>query len=117
MVALSEITPINDDFIEDPDEKSSLNRERIRRARFTFSSVVIPIGSTLYFSRNSNNTVKVVDDRRVEFEGQITSLSDATLTLLQRDYGWNANAVQGTNFWEFENETLRDRRLRLEEED
>ena len=113
LVEEQEITPSRD-FVEDADEQQSLNKERTRRSNFTFSSVGIPFGSTLHFVRDETITVKVVDDRNVEFEGKVTSLSQSSLTLLTRDYGWKASTVAGPQFWVYENETLSERRSRLE---
>jgi hypothetical protein len=115
LVEEQEITPSRD-FVEDADEQQSLNKERTRRSNFTFSSVGIPVGSTLHFVRDESITVKVVDDRNVEFEGKVTSLSQSSLTLLTRDYGWKASTVAGPQFWVYENETLSERRSRLEGE-
>ena len=115
LVEEQEITPSRD-FVEDADEQQSLNKERTRRSNFTFSSVGIPVGSTLHFVRDENITVEVVDDRNVEFEGKVTSLSQSSLTLLTRDYGWKASTVAGPQFWVYENETLSERRGRLESE-
>ena len=115
LVELKNITP-NQDFVEDSEEQQSLNKERTRRSNFTFLSVGIPVGSTLHFVRDESITVKVVDDRNVEFEGKVTSLSQSSLTLLSRDYGWKASTVAGPQFWVYENETLSERRSRLEVE-
>ena len=115
LVELKNITP-NQDFVEDSDEQQSLNKERTRRSNFTFSSVGIPVGSTLHFVRNESITVNVVDDRNVDFEGKVTSLSQSSLTLLTRDYGSKASTVAGPQYWVYENETLSERRSRLESE-
>ena len=115
LVELKNITP-NQDFVEDSDEQQSLNKERTRRSNFTFSSVGIPVGSTLHFVRNESITVNVVDDRNVDFEGKVTSLSQSSLTLLTRDYGSKASTVAEPQYWVYENETLSERRSRLESE-
>ena len=115
LVEVQNITP-NSDFVEDQDEQQSLNKERGRRSNFTFSSVGIPVGSVLHFVRDEDVTVTVVDDRNVEFEGEITSLTQSSLILLNRDHGWNSSSVTGPRYWVFENETLSERRLRLETE-
>ncbi len=115
LVEEQDITPSRD-FVEDADEQQSLNKERTRRSNFTFSSVGIPVGATLHFVRDENITVKVVDDRNVDFEGKVTSLSQSSLTLLTRDYSWKASTVAGPQFWVYENETLSERRRRLEDE-
>lgn len=116
LVEVRDVTP-QSDFVEDEEERQSLNKERSRRSNFTFSSVEIPIGSILQFVRDENVTVKVVDDRNVEFEGEVTSLTQSSLILLNRDHGWNSSSVTGPRYWVFENETLSERRLRLETED
>jgi hypothetical protein len=115
LVEEQDITPTRD-FVEDAEEQQSLNKERTRRSNFLFSSVGIPVGSTLHFVRDENITAKVVDDRNVEFEGTPTSLSQSSLTLLKRDYGWKASTVAVPQFWVYENETLSERRNRLEGE-
>lgn len=115
LVELENLTPL-EDFVEDQEEQQTLNKERGRRSAFTFSSVNIPIGSILHFVRDEAVTAKVVDDRNVDFEGEITSLTQSSLILLNRDYGWNSSSVTGPRYWVFENETLSERRLRLEEE-
>ena len=59
----------------------------------------------------------VVDDKNVEFEGEVTSLSQSSLSLLNRDFGKNWKTVRGPDYWIYNNETLSERRLRLEDED
>ena len=113
LVEIENVTP-SSDYVEDQEEQQSLNKERGRRSSFNFSSVGIPPGATLQFVRDESVTVTVVDDRSVEFEGEVTSLSQSSATLLNRDYGWNASSVQGPRYWVYENETLSERRSRLE---
>lgn len=116
LVEIENVTP-NSDYVEDQEEQYSLNKERGRRSNFSFSSVGIPVGSKLHFVRDEDVTVVVVDDRNVEFEGEITSLSQSSATILNRDHGWNATSVQGPRYWIYENETLSERRSRLENDD
>ena len=116
LVEIENVTP-SGDYLEDQEEEQSLNKERGRRSSFNFSSVGIPPGETLHFVRDENVTVTVVDDRSVEFEGEVTSLSQSSATLLNRDYGWNASSVQGPRYWVYENETLSERRSRLENDE
>ena len=87
LVEQQNITP-SSDYVEDTEEQISLNKERGRRSNFTFSSVGITPGSILHFVRDEAVTVTVVDDRNVMFEGEITSLTQSSLTLLNRDHGW-----------------------------
>jgi hypothetical protein len=115
LVEEQDITPSRD-FVEDADEQQSLNKERTRRSNFTFSSVGIPVGSTLHFVRDESITVKVVDDRNVEFEGKVTSLTQSAIAILHRNYGWKVSSVTGPRYWVYDNETLSERRSRLEDE-
>ena len=82
---------------------------------FTFSSANIPIGSKLHFARDEKVTAIVHDDRRVKFDGKITSLTQSARDVLVRKFGWKKNAaLTGTNYWKYENELLAKRRKRLE---
>ena len=116
LIEIEDVTP-KDEFVENEDELVSLNNEKTRRSNFKFLSVGIPVGSILHFVRDEDVTVKVVDDRNVEFEGEVTSLTQSSRILLKRDHGWNSSSVTGPRYWVFENETLSERRLRLESED
>jgi len=116
LVELRDVTP-QTDIVEDEDERTSLNRERGRRSPFTFSSVEIPIGSVLHFVRDEDITVTVVDDKNVEYRGEVTSLSKLSLDILTEHYGWNSTTITGPRYWIYENETLSERRLRMESDD
>ena len=103
------------DVVEDSEEQEVLNRERSRRPVFTFSMLNIPTGSTLKFLRDETKIVTVTGDREVEFDGNRTSLNQVTLDLLRNEHGKNWTTVRGPDYWIFENETLTERRLRMEE--
>jgi hypothetical protein len=115
LVEIRDVTP-GLDFVNDDEEQQTLDKERNRRTNFTFSSVNIPIGSVLHFVRDEDITVSVVDDKSVDFEGEITSLSQSSIKILVRDFGWKSTQVTGPRYWVYENETLSERRLRLENE-
>ena len=115
LVQLQDITP-SDDYVESPEEQKSLDKERVKRERFKFSSVGIPVGAILTFARDENVTATVVNDRTVKFEGEDMSLSRAADIALRR-MGINWSAVQGANHWNYEGEILVERRIRLEEEE
>jgi len=102
------------DVVEDSEEQEVLNRERSRRPVFTFSMLNIPTGSTLKFLRDETKIVTVIGDREVEFEGNRTSLNQVTLDLLRNEHGKNWTTVRGPDYWIFENETLTERRMRME---
>ena len=112
LVALSDAAPTVE-IADDPVELEALHREQSRREQFRFSLADVPIGATLTFSRDENITAKVVDDKRIEFEGEITSTSAAAAKVLLR-FGWTVTKVQGPLYWVYEGETLVERRSRLE---
>jgi len=65
----------------------------------------------LTFSRDEKITAKVVDNKSVEFNGAVTSLSASAQKILGYDYN-----VEGTDYWVYEGETLDERRKRFEGE-
>ena len=76
--------------------------------------VDIEIGSELTFLKDENLTCRVISDREIEFEGTTSSLSQVTLDLLNNRFGKNWSSVRGQDFWIYENETLTEKRLRME---
>ena len=86
-----------------------------RRSRLRFSDLGIPVGSVLTFAKDNAVSCSVVADGRVQFEGQNLSPSTAALIAV-RKMGYQWAAVSGSDYWEYEGETLTARRLRLEDE-
>ena len=72
--------------------------------------VDIKPGALVTFTRDDAVTAKVVDDRQVEFLGEVMSLSEAARRALGVVY-----QVQGPVFWRYEGERLDERRARMEE--
>jgi PAS domain-containing protein len=105
-----DITP--KDFINTTDEEESeLEEVKKVRARFDFSHYEIPIGSTIIFSRDNSIKARVLENNKIEFEGKITSLSESAQNLLGYKRG-----VAGTLYWMYEDETLDERRQRMDSE-
>lgn len=111
LAEIENITPKRD-FIEDNEDRESLNEVIKRRNRFNFKTVNIPIGTEIIFSTDKNIKAKVVDINSVysiEFEGKKSSLSDSARKILGYSY-----PVSGTEYWMYDGETLDERRRRLE---
>lgn len=108
-----DITP-GKDFVETDEDQRALNRSRERKSVFNFEMVGIKPGSILTFTRDPNITCAVVDRRKVMFNGEIMSVSLAADKALQAQ-GHKWMGVQGPLYWEYERETLDERRTRLEE--
>lgn len=111
LAEIENITP-HQDYVDSPEEQRALDKARKNRAKFNFEMVKIPVGSILTFTRNPEITCKVIDDTQIEYAGEIKSLSEAAKLALGIDYN-----VAGTLYWEYEDETLDERRRRFEEGD
>ena len=105
---IENITPKND-FVETKEDQQALDKAHIRRANFNFKIVEIRVGAELVFSRDKNIKARVTDDRSIEYDGKVTSLSDSARKILDYDY-----RVAGTLYWMYQNETLDERRRRFE---
>ncbi|MDD3487557.1 MAG: GIY-YIG nuclease family protein [Candidatus Moranbacteria bacterium] len=109
LAEIENVTP-KKDFVESQEDQQALNQARTKRAIFNFKMVDIPVGAELVFSRDENIKARVVDNRSIEYNGEITSLSNSAQKILGYDYG-----IAGTDYWMFEGETLDERRRRFEE--
>ena len=72
----------------------------------------IPVGSELLFSRDENIKAKVIDNKLIECNGEVASLSATAQKLL--GVAWPA---QGPIYWIYKGETLDERRKRFESEE
>lgn len=111
LAEIENVTP-KKDYVETQEDQLALNEARTNRAVFNFKMVDIPIGAELVFSRDENIKAKVVDNRFIEFNGEVTSLSASAQKILGYDYG-----VAGTDYWMYQDEILDERRRRLENEE
>ena len=119
-VAILELVAINNVTLpaavaDTPEELEALHREQGRREVFRFRLADVPVGAVITFSKDSSVTATVVDDKRIDFEGNVTSTSAAAQIILNR-MGWNWSAVQGPLYWDYEGESLSERRIRIEDE-
>lgn len=112
---LEEVTP-GVDYVESDDDQKALDKARTRRSAFNFKMVDIPIGSVLSFVRNSEITCKVVESKKVLLDEKVVSVSVAASQALE-SVGVQWKSVQGPLYWEYEGETLDERRRRLEQSD
>jgi len=113
LVAEEEVTP-KADVVADASDEEALVEARKRRTKFTFSSAGVPVGATLVFSKGDGYTATVLDDSRIDFRGEVTSLS-ASAAAIMKELGYTWVATQGPAFWLYDGETLKDRRHAREE--
>ena len=109
-----QVTPA-DDIAEDEAGVEAANRHTKRQANFNFKIVDIPVGSILTFSEDETITAIVHDYRKIKFEDEVTSLSVAAVTLINRS-GRNWRSAAGPLCWVYDGETLHERRARMERE-
>ena len=109
-----DVTPKEDIFETEEDKKAVIKKNEIR-SRFNFEMVKIKPGTELYFSKDEEIKCIVVDKFQIEFEGTIQSLSQSAMILINR-LGYNWKQIQGTGYWMYSNETLYERRMRMEVE-
>ena len=110
-----DVTP-REDVVEDADDQAALNKARTIRSAFNFKMVEIPPGTELTFTKDATITCVVVDHKKVEFEGEVTSLTAAALTIVHR-MGYDWKQIAGPQYWEFDGETLSELRRRMEAAD
>lgn len=92
----------------------------IKKGKFTFKELQIPVGSELVFTRSfpdgEDRKCTVADEiRHVVYEGETYTLSKLAMKLM-RELGYNWPTIQGTAFFRFNDDILSERRDRLYEE-
>ena len=110
-----DVTPQEDVVGEkDPeDDRAALTAARSRRERFSFDMVAIEPGSPLTSVWDEDVKCTVVDDRRVEFGGEVTTLSGGAKSVIHA-LGKSWKSVSGPDSWKYGGETLTARRNRME---
>ncbi len=93
------------------EDTASLARAITRAEKYNFEMLNIPVGSELQSVKDLSIVCKVVSQRppKVDFKGVEMSLSRAAQEVMNSSYG-----LQGPVYWEYEGETLQERRTRLE---
>jgi hypothetical protein len=87
------------------DIQSAKNLKDARRPRMNFHEIGIPDGSLLVFTENPEITVKVISDRKVEYQGEENSLTSAIRAALSlpEDY-----ALQPSPYWIFSGKRVKE---------
>ncbi len=114
MLSIEDVTPkkiVLDNQKENIEEiERSLVSVKERRSAFNFQLAEIPIDSEIYFSRDEGIKAKVIDNRNIECNGKMGSLSAIATELLDAKHG-----VQGPAYWMYKGETLDERRKRIQQ--
>jgi hypothetical protein len=104
VLAIEDVTPGNSVFAE-PEDQEAITRAVLARPKFRFSMVNIPIGAVLNFVKDESITATVIDDKKISFRGESTSLSAAALELVH-EFGYNWKQIAGPQWWLYEGSTL-----------
>ena len=102
-----DVTP-KSDIAEDAESIAALERTVGKRKTYTFNDAEVVVGDVLTYSKDENITAKVVADKKIEFEGEVVSLSKAALILLHRE-GYTWKQANGWGYWMKDGETLGER--------
>lgn len=84
-------------------------RETARKGPFRFTECGIPVGSVIEFIEDASIKATVIDDRKIEYNGETTSVS----ALAQKLKGFD-HAVQGTLWFTYKGKRLTDIRDEIE---
>ncbi len=95
---------------KDPEK---IEKREIKRGRFKFSMVNIPIGSTLTFIPTGIK-VKVASDDQIEYEGRIYKLSPFVGTFMPEEKQNTSGAYQGSKYFSYEGKVLEEMRMEME---
>lgn len=90
--------------VDAADKQSAQNMKEARRPRMNFHELGIPNGSVLEF-KDGTATATVVDEKKVQFNGEISSLTAATRKVLglPADY-----PLQPSPHWLFQGRSVKD---------
>ena len=110
-----DVTP-KADVAEDEESLEALEKTVSKASGFYFLKAGVGVGDTLTFSRDDTVKATVVSKNRIEFRGEVTSLSAAALTLLH-EAGFEWKAARGTIFWMKDGETIDERMQRIASEE
>ena len=114
IAAIREIK-LGDEIFETAEDKAEVETAK-RRARFQFSMIGIKPGTELQLEKDPTITCKTVDEKnKVEFRGDVTSLSDAALQAIG-ELGYDWPTVSGPWEWTYQRKRLDEIRRDIEEE-
>lgn len=101
-------TPSDDEKRAEETAKEIDTENTERAANFLFSKCQIPLGDKIEYYDNPSITASVVDDRNVEYNGEIMSLTALAKLLSGKKY-----SIAGPKFFKYKGEWLNDIRHRL----
>jgi hypothetical protein len=106
------VTP-TEDIVETSQDKEALDKARKNRVRFNFQMLDIQPGTILQFKKDNTITCEVIDDTKVKFRDEVTSLTNCA-DIIIKEMGYDWTAVGGPTWWCYKGETLHNLRKELE---
>ena len=97
--AIATISGTTDKLKKEKDEE--VKQQIVRRPAVNFTECGIPVGADLAFIEDPSITVKVINERKVELDGEITSLTAATKKLKGID-----KAIQGPLYFTYNGKNI-----------
>ena len=111
ILKLLEITNVTPQPSDDEGTDAGAVERSARAKPFRFTMAQIPVGARLEWTDNREITCRVVSDSHVEYEGE--QYSPSRLTAILKNWR-NAKYASPGPYWIYEEETLQERRDRLE---
>lgn len=104
VMCIEDVTPSLNSELDKVDEVSRDSGKRMKQKRpnLNFEEMGIPFGSTLHSNFN-HEACETVDAKKVNFRGEVMSLTKATRITLELDY-----SVQPSPYWIFDGKMLKD---------
>ncbi len=99
----------------DEQEKEAVEKEMARRPKLRLDAIGIRPGDTLKFSRDESVTAIVLENGKVQLDGEVLNLAPAALKVLHK-MGYKWSAASGSEYWMYDGELLDERRRRMEDE-
>ena len=99
----------------DESDAKKIEEKKRKKDNFSFKMVYIPEGAVLTFTKNPDKKVTTVGEKNMVKMGddRELSISAAAVELLNEE-GYVSKSAQGAAFFEYEGETLKERRERME---
>ena len=115
---IQEVTPKEDIFSEASDGPAleRIMRLNDKKLHLKIRDLEIPVGTILQFVGNKSIVCEVVSDYKVDYEGEIMSLSRAALEAYKK-LGYKWSVADRLESWMYEGETLSYRKMLREQED
>lgn len=98
---LKRMNPEGHEILDEQRAKEISVESTERKSPFSFTKAGIPFGSEIHFINNENITAKVIDDRRIEYQGEIGSL-----TYFAKILSGKTSGVAGPMFWMYNGRIL-----------